>query len=379
MGVAVEIDVDSDLKKEKLTEPVAELLFFFAEGGRRPALARNAAALLLRLEPEDDLAQTLQQCLAESWETRAQFDPLLEKLPYLEKFQERYYPKMVPVPLGADRIFKMGSPESEWKRQKDEKLHEVKLSPYQISDAPITFYQFALFSEAIDRDLASQTPYWGRFGDHPMVSVSWNEAVEYANWLNGQKGRPPCYTIQKEKNSGIDNRVRLDSLKWKVDWDTTAKGFRLPTEAEWELAARGGVGAPRTLFAGSDTLDEVGWFWKNSGDTLLYGNWGMNRIYNNNGRTHAVKQKKDNGIGIYDMSGNVYEWCWDWYDADYYNKCYKKGVELNPRGAESSSYGRVIRGGSWFNKAEDCRTAYRGDFSPDVRYNPLGFRLVFVP
>ncbi len=212
-----------------------------------------------------------------------------------------------------------------------------------------------------------------------MVSVSWYEAIEYANWLNAQQGLRQVYTLQKEKNSDPDNRVRLDYLKWKVDWDTTAKGFRLPTEAEWELAARGGVGAPRTLFAGSDTLDAVGWYWENSGDKPLSGDWDLNRIYNNNGRTHIVKEKRDNGIGLYDLSGNVYEWCWDWYDAGYYEECLQNGVILNPAGAKSSADGRVIRGGSWIINAENCRVAFRYRYFPGYRDNSVGFRLVFVP
>lgn len=267
MKVAVEIDVDGELKMQQLIEPIAELLFFFAEGGRRPDLARTAAGLLLQLEPAADLAPFLRQCVLEKWETRARFTPLLEKLPFFQKFQTRYYPEMVSVPLGETGVFEMGSPDSAWGHESDERLHQVKLSPYQMAATPVTFYQFALFCEAVDLGLVSRTPYWGRFGDHPVVSVSWYEAVEYANWLNAQQGRPPCYTIQKEKNADPDNLVQRGYLKWKVDWDTAAKGFRLPTEAEWELAARGGVGAPRTLFAGSDTLDEIGWFWKNSGDS----------------------------------------------------------------------------------------------------------------
>lgn len=175
--------------------------------------------------------------------------------------------------------------------------------------------------------------------------------------------------------------------------------LKLEPEAEWELAARGGVGAPRTLFVGSDTLGEVGWSWENSGDKPLSGDWGLNRIYDNNGRTHAVKEKRGNGIGIYDMSGNVYEWCWDWYDADYYEECRlgrdKKNwlsrfflkafgagheyVAFNPSGAERSAEGRVIRGGSWIINAGSCRVVYRDRYFPDFRFDYVGFRLAFVP
>jgi len=379
MKVAAGIEVDASFKQQQLTEPISELLYFFAESGRRVELARTAADLLLQLNPDAALVPLLQQCLRESWNTRSHFAPLLEKLPSFQKLQARYYPELVSVPMGADGIFEMGSATDEWGHQSDEQLHQVKLSAYQIAATPVTFYQFALYSEAADRGLASRTPYWGRFGDHPAVNVNWYETMEYANWLNVQAALPPPYQIQKEVNSDPDNAVRNDFLKWKVDWDTQVRGYRLPTEAEWELAARAGVGATRNLFAGSDTLDEVGWCWENSGDKPLSGKWDLNRIYDNNGRTHPVKQKKDNGIGIYDMSGNVFEWCWDWYGNEYYNECQKEGVAHDPTGAQSSADGRVIRGGSWYFIPEFCRVANRYGNFPDNRIINSGFRLVFVP
>lgn len=379
MKVAVDIEVDAEVKRQRLTEPISELLYFFAEGGRRPVLARASAELLLRLTPEARLEQALRQCVQESWNTRSQFEPLLRKLPSFPQFQARYYPELVAVPLGADSIFEMGSAPDEWNSQSDEQLHQVKLSAYKIATTPTTFYQFALFCEAADKRLASRTPYWGRFGDHPAVNVDWYETLEYANWLNRQQGGMPPYEILKVVNSDPNNQVRDDFLKWKVTWNPVAKGFRLPTEAEWELAAQAGVGAKRTLFAGSNTLDVVGWYWENSGDKPLSGDWDLNGIYDNNGRTHPVKQKKDNGIGIYDMSGNLNQWCWDWYEAEYYNECKKQGITQNPAGAKSSAYGRVFRGGSWLINAEYCRTAFRTNKYPDSRSPSIGFRLVFVP
>ncbi len=378
MKVAVEVDVDAEYKRRQLAEPIAELLFFFAEGGRRPKLACTAAELLLRLQPEAGLAALLQECLNQGRQTRARFTPLLEQLPSYSQLRSRYYPEMVDVPLGDTAVFEMGSPDSEWGHQDDEQLRLVQLSPYRMAATPVTFYQFALFCEATDRALTYRTPYWGRFGDHPAVNVSWYEAVEYANWLNAQQGLPPVYTIKKVKNSDPNNRVDYDYLRWEVVWSTSAGGFRLPTEAEWELAARGGVGAVRTLYAGSDTLEEVGWYWENSGDKPLNGDWDANRILDNNGRTRAVKQKKPNGIGLYDMSGNVWEWCWDWYSPEYYKECARAGAVKNPAGPETGRTGRVRRGGSWSSEAVHCRAAYRRRNSPDYRYHNVGFRLVFV-
>ncbi|MCC6461818.1 MAG: SUMF1/EgtB/PvdO family nonheme iron enzyme [Saprospiraceae bacterium] len=379
MKVAADIEVDAGLKQQQLTEPIAELLYFFAESGRRLDLARTAAELLLQVNPDPVIVPLLQQCRQENWNARDQFAPLLKTLPFYHTLQARYYPEWCAVPLGADGTFDMGSESSEQGHQSDEQLHQVKLSPYQMAATPVTFYQFALYSEAVDRGLASRTPYWGLFGDHPAVNVNWYETAEYANWLNAQVGLPPAYRIQKEVNSDVGNQVQNDFLKWKVDWNNQVSGYRLPTEAEWELAARAGVGAPRTQFAGSDILDAVGWYWENSGDKPLSGDWDLNRIYDNNGRTHPVKQKKENGIGLYDMSGNVWEWCWDWYDAEFYNECQKQGIEQHPAGAKSSAAGRVVRGGSWYYYPEYCRVAFRNGGGPDYRNFNIGFRLVFVP
>jgi formylglycine-generating enzyme required for sulfatase activity len=379
MQAAVDVEVDTALKQQQLTMPVCELLYFFAEGGRRPELARKAAELLLRLQPDAEYAPALRQCLEKAWDSRSQFAPLLAQLPFFLEFQQRYYPELVTVPLGADWVFKMGSIPSEWQRRSDEQLHEVKLSAYQIAATPTTFYQYALYSESASRGLTNRTPPWGRFGDHPVVNVDWYEAAEYANWLNAQQGLPPVYQIKKEVNSDPNNQVELDLRKWKVDWNRQAKGYRLPTEAEWELAARAGVGAKRTVFAGSDTLDEVAWYWENSGDKPLSGNWDLNRILENDGRTHPVKAKKDNGIGVFDMSGNVWEWCWDWYNSDYYDECKKQGLVQNPPGPGSSSDGRVVRGGSWGDSQGYCRVADHGFNNPDNIGNVNGFRLVFVP
>jgi formylglycine-generating enzyme required for sulfatase activity len=132
----------------------------------------------------------------------------------------------------------------------------------------------------------------------------------------------------------------------------------LPTEAEWEYAARGGTStgsASATIYSGSSNIDEVAWYSTNSGS-----------------KTHPVGQKKANGLGIYDMTGNVWEWCNDWYGN------YGNGSQTNPQGASSGSY-RVIRGGSWINDPQNCRVSNRGISDPDDRYSSIGFRLALVP
>ena len=137
-----------------------------------------------------------------------------------------------------------------------------------------------------------------------------------------------------------------------------ATGYRLPTEAEWEYAARGGIAdTNKAVWAGTTTETELknyAWYTDNS-----------------DSKTHEVKKKLPNGYGLYDMSGNVWEWCWDWY-GDYASE-----DATNPAGASSGS-NRVGRGGSWDDSASNCRASYRNNsyYSPAYRYNCLGFRLV---
>ena len=143
----------------------------------------------------------------------------------------------------------------------------------------------------------------------------------------------------------------------------TDYSFTLPTEGQWEYAARGGHKAPTTmtLYAGSNNIEEVAWFWDNS------------QISPNVGTTHPVATKTSNQLGLYDMSGNVWEWCLDW--SDYYST----GLDIDPEGPLSGQY-RVLRGGSWYNYAWRCRVTYRYNNYPDGddHVHVIGFRIVTI-
>ncbi|RLW70008.1 MAG: hypothetical protein B6D68_01375, partial [spirochete symbiont of Stewartia floridana] len=176
-------------------------------------------------------------------------------------------------------------------------------------------------------------------GDNlPVEQVSWYDAVAYCNALSVQKNLTPVYTI--------------NGTSVTADW--SADGYRLPTEAEWEYAARGGNASKGYLFAGSDDDREVAWHDYNSGDAA-----------------HPVGGKAPNELGLHDMSGNVWEWCWDWYGGDYY----ESSPSSDPRGPASGSH-RVNRGGSWGSNYWRLRSATRNIYGPGDSYYFLGFRLV---
>ena len=130
-----------------------------------------------------------------------------------------------------------------------------------------------------------------------------------------------------------------------------ATDYRLPTEAEWEYAARGGNKSNNYTYSGSNTLDNVAWYSSNSGSN-----------------THQVGTKAANELGLYDMSGNVWEWCWDWYGT------YSSSAQTNPYGATTGTY-RVLRGGSWNYFDDFCRVSNRNYSSPDNRNYLIGFRV----
>lgn len=229
------------------------------------------------------------------------------------------------VPAGT---FTMGSPSSESERYENETQHEVRITrPYLMGTYEVAQQQW----EAV----MGYNPSCFTGDRLPVERITWYDAVEFCNELSRLVGKEPVYTINGER----------------VSCDFNKNGFRLPTEAEWEYAARGGGLDNYKVYAGSNNLSEVGWYYENFGD-----------------ETHLVGQKEPNALGIYDMSGNVWEWCWDWYDD------YAVSSETNPIGPASGS-DRVARGGSWDISSEYCRSANRYSVSPGGGCSSLGFRL----
>ncbi len=191
-------------------------------------------------------------------------------------------------------------------------------------------------------------------GDNlPVESVTWYDCVEFCNKKSLKEGLKPVYDIDKNKKDP-NNKNDKDDKKWTVTIIEGANGYRLPLELEWEYAAGGGQDS------GSDNVDEVAWYWKNSGDKPLTGYWNISVIEKNHDQTKPVGQKKPNELGLYDMSGNVREWCWDWY-----------GEAL----IVSSGSERTWRGGGWLGVETPCASSFRGYSDPFAKWNDNGFRV----
>jgi len=208
----------------------------------------------------------------------------------------------------------------------DEKpVHSVTVSDFYMGRTEVTVAQYRAFCRATGRAMP-KAPSWGWKDDHPIVRVTWDDANAYCRWAGG----------------------------------------RLPTEAEWEYAARGG-GKKVRFGNGQNVADPARInFDGRSKYKKSYSNAGVYR-----GKTTPVAGFAPNALELYDMSGNVWEWCSDWYDKDYY----RNSPRHNPTGPSSGST-RVLRGGSWYLYPFDIRTTNRDWYNPDVRYNVIGFRIV---
>ena len=194
----------------------------------------------------------------------------------------------------------------------DEKpAHQVTLSTFSIGQTEVT--------QELWQAVMGGNPSYFKGAKRPVEQVSWEDCQNFIRELNSLTGRR----------------------------------FRLPTEAEWEYAARGGNKGNGHKYAGSSAIDNVAWYEGNSGS-----------------QTHDVATKRANELGLYDMSGNVLEWCQDWYGS------YSSGSQTNPTGASSGSR-RVLRGGSWSHIVRGCRVSFRSYNAPSYRNDYLGLRLAF--
>jgi formylglycine-generating enzyme len=288
----------------------------------------------------NDSLTKVQQLIASSGKSKSPKKPSLSP-----PFKMQYMPDMVLVVGGT---FKMGN---DGDAPAEKPSHYVTVNSFYMSKYEITVAQFDTFVKEMGYITTAETAHWsnvfsngnwqtkqGAFWkhsvngylrsyleyNHPAIHVSWEDAKAYCDWVS----------------------VKLD------------RKYRLPTEAEWEYAARGGNRSNGYIYSGSNTIGDVAWYGDNSTST-----------------THNVCGKTANELGLFDMSGNVWEWCNDWYGADYYTK-YPNSSADNPTGPDSGTY-RVIRGGPWYGSEAGCRVTYRTYNAPNMSYDAVGFRVVF--
>ena len=270
--------------------------------------------------------------------------------------------KAVEFVLIRGGTFTMGSPEGEVGHSKDQTQHQVKVSDFYIAEYEVTVAEFRKFVSVT----GYQTDAEKGDGSYIWDGTKWEKRAG-VNWRHGVSGsvRP-----QSEENHPVVHVSWNDAVAYcKALSAKTGKKYRLPTEAEWEYACRAGS---RTPFNTGQNL------------TTNQANYNGNYPFNNNPtgvyqqNTVPVNTFAPNRFGLYNMHGNVWEWCSDWYSETYYDECKAQGVVTNPTGPSTRSF-RVIRGGSWGGNAGNCRSATRRRCPPGYRSTGVGFRLVFVP
>ncbi|MDR1373145.1 MAG: SUMF1/EgtB/PvdO family nonheme iron enzyme [Dysgonamonadaceae bacterium] len=218
----------------------------------------------------------------------------------------------------------------------------------------------------------------------PAEMISWYDAIAYCNKLSAIEGKELCYSVRDGNNDELNwLELKYTDIPSTTDatWDAatcnfTKNGYRLPTSSEWEYAARGGTANTSPVYSGSAysgngddaaALDTVGWYDNNSTIDSKYS-------------TRPVKTKTANAFGLYDMSGNVWEWCWNWYEQGSGTDgfpCATPTADSYVSSSKNASYpSRVFRGGSWTNEAYFCRVWYRSNYVPSSRGNYFGFRVV---
>ena len=261
------------------------------------------------------------------------------------------YSRFVLISVGT---FQMGSNVG---YSNNKPVHEVTITkPFYMGKYEVTQAEYEKYCSYGSSSPSSDK---GDGDNYPAYYVSWYDALVYCNKRSMAEELTPCYSISgsTDPSKWGDVPASTDST-WNAvicDWD--ANGYRLPTEAEWEYAARAGDNTVASLiYSGTSDVNKLGEYAWYSG--------------NSNKKTHEVGTKSPNEFGLYDMSGNVFEWCWNWY-----TNSYDAEAGSDPTGTSAGS-NRVRRGGGWNSNSDDCAVSYRGTVNPNGRNSNLGFRVV---
>jgi formylglycine-generating enzyme required for sulfatase activity len=233
----------------------------------------------------------------------------------------------------------------------EQPVREVKVPAFLMAKHELTFREYDEYCKATWARRAEDFGF-GR-DNRPVVGISWYDAILYCNWRSRQEGLPPAYVIDKvTKDPGNENLQDLD--RWTIAYEPGSGGYRLPTEAEWEYAARGANRGVQGNGAGSSKADSIAWYIQNA------------RV-----RSMPVGAKAPNELGIHDLTGNVWEMCWDWHSENY------RGLPaISPKGP-ATGINRTARGGSWEDPLTELRVSNRKPIAPfDRSLRNVGFRLV---
>jgi formylglycine-generating enzyme required for sulfatase activity len=297
-----------------------EIAYFYAETGQSEK-ALSASKQAAGMFENNWISDCLKKINATDETSLAQISANIRLIDssYVDTLVDRYYPKMMPIPGGMDTI---------GKGENDEPFLQVSVSPFLLAQTEITWWQYNIYCIAT-KDTLPESAGWGIEGDNPVINVSWYDAMDYAKWLN--------------KNRGLVDAASSDSTI-----NLSFSGFRLPTECEWEYAARSGFDYP---FSGGLVADYFVCYQKNSGK-----------------RTKPVTFKKSNQWNLYGMTGNVWEWCWDWKGD------YPQTAVQNYTGPRTGHY-RVNRGGAWNYGLNLCNISFRSGDIPDIKSPCGGFRV----
>ena len=286
--------------------------------------ARDRYKLVLEKNLQDPIAQKQYDLCVEQLRLQKEQQQKIISPPTTFSVYDEIFQNMVYVEGGTFMMGRNDSDAFDWEKP----IHQVTVGSFYMSKYEVTQAQWTA--------VMGNNPSYFTSDSLPVEQVSWDDVHDFIRKLNTQTG----------------------------------KQYRLPTEAEWEYAARGGNKSQGYRYSGGSVGDEVAWYYENAGNQILDDlSWSIDVAHANANSTHPVGTKSPNELGLYDMSGNVWEWCSDWADR------YPNQALSNPQGPLSGS-NRVIRGGGWNYGARFAHVSYRDSGSPNYRLNYIGFRLV---
>jgi formylglycine-generating enzyme len=281
---------------------------------------------------------------------------------------------MVLIPAGSFTMGNCMDPREGYSNELPQ--HTVNVSAFYMDTNLVSYTLWTnVYQWATNNGYSFTNAGWGKAGSHPVQTVDWYDCVKWCNARSEREGRVPAYY----KDASLSVRYRTGQVNVQTNWVNWSSGYRLPTEAEWEKAARGGVSGHRFPWSDSGTINwsranyyanplSAGGYAYDVNPTEGYNPTGTNGGYP---YTTPVGSFAANGYGLYDMAGNVFQWCWDWYDGAYYSS----SPETDPHGPVPGSR-RVFRGGYGYGNAYYCRAALRRDIYPTYRDYYVGFRSV---